>query len=218
MAIVGLKKTYLALIDKKTGKIIDGEDGLTEDGLYMSNAKDLGTSSANITNMATNGTQIFGDNMLTDVTQAKSFPQVAGVWNNLPFDVKAKIKGEKGDGKGGYVQSQDLPQVALIVESETIDRANSIFYAFANGQVTETAVNIQTDNAAENRVTDALTYQSLGFDAWNSQGMKTFYSGDTEFTKEGMLAEVMGGYSATPSAPLVGNVETTENSATVEAQ
>lgn len=203
MAIVGLKKTYLAIIDKKTGKIKTGTDGLSADGLYQSNSKDLGTKSANITNISTSGTQIFGDNALVDVTNSKSFPQVAGVWNNLPFDVKAKLKGEVSDGKGGYVQSQDLPQIALIVESETLDRANSIFYAFANGQVKETAVNIQTDTAAEVRVDDTLTYQSFGFDAWNNQGMKTYFSGDTGFDKTAMLKEVMGGYTA--SAPSGGS-------------
>ena len=99
MAIVGLKKSYLALIDKKTGKILTGTTGLSADGLYQSNAKDLGTKSANITNIATNGTQVFGDNGLVDITQSKSFPQVAGVWNNLPFAIKSKIKGEVSDGK-----------------------------------------------------------------------------------------------------------------------
>ena len=90
MAIVGLKKSYLGLIDKKTGKIITGPEGLTTDGLYISNSKDYGTASANITNIAAAGTQKFGDNGLVDVVSAKSFPQVAAVWNNLPFAIKAK--------------------------------------------------------------------------------------------------------------------------------
>ena len=200
MAQVGLKHTYLALIGAD-GKILKGDAGLTADGLYTSNFKDLGTASANITNISTNGTQVFGDNGMVDVTKAKSFPQVAGVWNNLPFDIKAKLLGRESDGAGGYVQSLDLPQVALIVESETIDRKNSIFYAFANGQMSETAVNAQTDNANESRVTDALTYQSFGVDAWNGQGMKMFFSGDAKFDKTKMLAEVTGGYAeaTTPS-------------------
>lgn len=45
MAQVGLKHTYLALIDAN-GKILKGDDGLTADGLYTSNSKDLGTASA----------------------------------------------------------------------------------------------------------------------------------------------------------------------------
>lgn len=201
MAQVGLKHTYLALIGAD-GKILKSDAGLTADGLYTSNSKDLGTASANITNISTNGTQVFGDNGMVDVTKAKSFPQVAGVWNNLPFDIKAKLLGRESDGNGGYVQSLDLPQVALIVESETLDRKNSIFYAFANGQMSETAVNTQTDNANENRVGDTLTYQSFGVDAWNGQGMKMFFSGDAKFDKAKMLAEVAGGYAeaTTPNA------------------
>lgn len=201
MAQVGLKHTYLALIDAD-GKILKGDAGLTADGLYTSNYKDLGTASANITNISTNGTQVFGDNGMVDVAKAKSFPQVAGVWNNLPFDIKAKLLGRESDGAGGYVQSLDLPRVALIVESETMDRKNSIFYAFAKGQMSETAVNAQTDNANESRVTDALTFQSFGVDAWNGQGMKIFFSGDAKFDKAKMLAEVAGGYAqaTTPNA------------------
>ena len=200
MAQVGLKKTYLALIDAD-GKILKGDAGLTADGLYKSNSKDLGTSQANVTNMSTNGTQVFGDNGMVDVTKAKSFPQVAGIWNNLPFDIKSKLLGREAAGKGGYLQSQDLPQVALIVESETLDRANSIFYAFSNGQMTEAAVNIQTDNANENRVADTLTYQSFGVDDWKGQGMKMFFSGDTEFDKAAMLSEVFGGYTEATTTP-----------------
>lgn len=198
MANVGLKHTYLAVLDKD-GKILKGEDGLSTDGLYTSNAKDLGTKSANITNISTAGTAVYGDNGQVDTTKSKSFPSVAGVWNNLPFDIKSKVLGRKSDGKGGYVQSMDLPRVALIVESETLDRQNSFFYAFSNGQMIESALNLQTDQNTEQRVDDALTYQSFGDDRWNGQGIKIFYSGDAEFTKEAMLTEVMGGYVATPA-------------------
>jgi len=202
MAQVGLKHTYLAVLDKD-GKILKGETGLSADGLYTSNAKDLGTKSANITNLATAGTAVYGDNGQTDQTKSKSFPSVAGVWNNLPFDIKSKVLGRENDGKGGYVQSMDLPRVALIVESETLDRQNSFFYAFSNGQMIESALNLQTDSNAEQRVDDSLTYQSFGDDRWNGQGIKIFYSGDDAFKKEDMLAEVMGGYVAT-TAPEAG--------------
>lgn len=202
MANVGLKHTYLAVLDKD-GKILKGEDGLSADGLYTSNAKDLGTKSANISNIATAGTAVYGDNGQVDTTKSKSFPSVAGVWNNLPFDIKSKVLGRKSDGKGGYVQSMDLPRVALIVESETLDRQNSFFYAFSNGQMIESALNLQTDQNTEQRVDDALTYQSFGDDRWNGQGIKIFYSGDESFKKEDMLAEVMGGYVAT-TAPEAG--------------
>lgn len=201
MANVGLKHTYLAVLDKD-GNILKGDSGLSADGLYTSNAKDLGTASANISNLATAGTAVYGDNGQVDTTKSKSFPSVAGVWNNLPWDIKSKILGRESDEKGGYVQSLDLPRVALIVESETLDRQHSFFYAFSNGQMIESALNLQSDQNTEQRVTDALTYQSFGDDRWNGQGIKIFYSGDTGFKKEDMLKEVMGGYvaSSTPTA------------------
>lgn len=199
---VGLKHTYMALVDEDN-KIITGDAGLAEDGLYTSNAKDLGTSSANITNMAQAGTQIYGDNGMVDQSKAKSFPQVAGVWNGLPFETKQKLLGREGDGKGGWVDTTSTHKVALIVETETLDRANSIFYSFSNGEFIEPASNIQTDNNAEQRVTDALTYQSFGDDRWNGQGMKVFFSGAEGFKKEDMLKEVMGGYAAS-KAPAEG--------------
>ena len=65
----------------------------------------------------------------------------------------------------------------------------------------ESALNLQTDNQTEQRVTDSLTYQSMGDDRWNGNGIKIFYSGDEGFKKEDMLKEVMGGYTAsTPKA------------------
>ena len=95
----------------------------------------------------------------------------------------------------------DLPQVALIVESSTLDRQNSFYYAFQKGDMIETALNLQTDTNTEQRVDDSLTYQSYGVDAWNGQGIKTFYSGDEGFKKDEMLKEVFGGYSDKPSNP-----------------
>lgn len=203
MANVGLKKTYLALIDKDTGKIITGDKGLSDNGLYTSNSKDLGTKSANITNLATAGTAVYGDDGQQDTTKSKSFPSVAGVWNNLPWDIKSKILGRNSDGKGGYSQSLDLPDVALIVESSTLDRQNSFYYAFAHGQMIETALNLQTDTNTEVRVDDSLTYQSFGTDlaGWNGQGIKIFYSGDEGFNKDDMLKEVMGGFTASTPKP-----------------
>lgn len=195
MAQVGLKHTYLALVDAD-GKIISGEAGLSIDGLYTSNTRDLGTVSANITNIATAGAAQYGDNGQVDTLKSKSFPSVAGVWNNLPWDIKSKILGRESDGKGGYVQSMDLPRVALIIESETLDRQHSFFYAFSHGQMIESGVNVQTDTNTEVRQNDTLSYQSFGDDRWNGQGIKIFYSGDEGFKKEDMLAEVMGGYTA----------------------
>lgn len=199
---VGLKRTYLAKLDENK-KLQTGDKGLTEDGLYMSNALDQGTASANITNLGAAGTAKYGDNGMVGQSKSKSFPQVAGVWNALPFDVKQKLVGRESDGKGGYVESTETQYAALIVETETLDRQNSIYYAFSSGEFFEPASNIQTDNQTSQEVTDALTYQSFGDDRWNGQGIKIFFSGDEGFNKDDMLKEVMGGYAAS-KAPAEG--------------
>ena len=192
---VGLNRTYLAVLDDNN-KILTGEDGLTEDGLYMSNRADQGTASANITNLGAAGTSKYGDNGNAGQSKSKSFPQVAGVWNALPFHVKQKLLGRETDGKGGYVDSTSTKPAALIVETETLDRQNQIYYALSSGEFIEPASNIQSDNQTTQEVTDALTYQSFGDDRWNGQGIKIFFSGDEGFKKEDMLKEVMGGYVA----------------------
>lgn len=192
---VGLKQTYLALLDENR-KLVKGEQGLTDDGLYVSNSHDQGTASANISNLGAAGEAKYGDNGMVSQSKAKSFPQVAGVWNALPFDVKQKLLGRESDGKGGYVDSTATTNAALIVETETLDRQASIYYAFSAGEFFEPGSNIQTDNQTSQEVTDALTYQSFGDDRWNGQGIKIFYSRDEGFKKEDMLKEVMGGYVA----------------------
>nr|WP_238334547.1 phage tail protein [Weissella paramesenteroides] len=128
---VGLKRTYLAKLDENKN-IQTGEKGLADDGLYMSNAFDRGTASANISNLGAAGTAQYGDNGMVAQSKSKSFPQVAGVWNALPFHVKQKLLGRESDGKGGYVDSLETQYASLIVETETLDRQSSIFYAFSS--------------------------------------------------------------------------------------
>ncbi|GAK30219.1 phage tail protein [Weissella oryzae SG25] len=194
MAQVGLHRTFLANIDKVLQTILKGEAGLSEDGLFEVTTAMLGTKTANITNISTNGTPIYGNNTKVDQTQAKGEPSVALDFNNLPFEIKQKLLGRISDGKGGYLQ-EERPQVALLIESQTLDRKNSIYYGLANGEMQENAVNVQTDTNNEVRADDALTFTSFGVDKWNGEAMKVYFSGDAKFDKAAMLADVFGGYT-----------------------
>jgi hypothetical protein len=193
MAQVGLKLVTLALLDDD-GKILTGEDGLSESGIYPVTTKMLGTKTANITNITTNGTDIYGNNTKVDRTQAKGQPSIALDFNNLDFDIKQKILGRNPDGMGGYLQG-DQPRAAVLVEAESLKRDASYYYGFANGQMSEAALNIQTDTNNESRVDDALTFTSFGVEAWNNEAMKVYYSGNEEFDQEKMYADVFGGYA-----------------------
>jgi len=106
--------------------------------------------------------------------------------------------GRVSDGKGGFLQG-DRPRVALTIETQNIKRTNSVFFGFGNGEVQETAANIQTDTNKEERVDDALTFTSFGVEAWNNEAMKVYSDIDEQFDKSAMEADVFG---APVSAPV----------------
>ena len=165
----------------------------------------LGSKSANITNISVAGTPVYGNNTKVDQTQAKGEPSVALDFNDLPFNIKQKLLGRISDGKGGFQQG-DRPRVAMTLETQTLNRKNSIWFGFANGEVQETAANLQTDTNNEVRVDDALTFTSFGVEEWNNEAMKVYSDIDAKFDKSAMQADVFGSTvapapaaSATPS-------------------
>lgn len=196
MAIVGLKMVKLALVDAKTQQIIKGEQGLSADGILAVDSSMLGTKTANISNMEGQATKVPGNNSVQDVMIAPGSPTVALDFNNLDFEVKQKLLGFKPDGKGGYVMQGDKPHVALLIESETLDRAHSVYFGFGNGIMQETAQNVATDtDTAQTREDDNMTYNALSAKAFNGEPLKKYYSGASGFEEANMLKEVFGGYT-----------------------
>lgn len=198
MAIVGLKMVTLALVNPKTQQIITGEQGLSTNGILEVGSDMLGTKTANISNMEGQATKISGNNAVQDVLIAPGSPTVALDFNNLDFEVKQKLLGFKSDSKGGYVMQGDKPHVAMLIETETLDRANSVYFGFANGIMQENAQNIATDtDTAQTRNDDNMTYNALSAKAFKGEPLKKYYSGATGFQKTDMLKEVFGGYTGT---------------------
>ena len=199
MAIVGLKMVTLALVDPKTQQIIKDEQGLSTKGILEVDSSMLGTKTANISNMEGQATKIPGNNAVQDVLIGPGSPTVALDFNNLDFEVKQKLLGFKSDSKGGYVMQGDKPHVALLIETETLDRKNSIYFGFANGIMQENAQNIATDtDTAQTRNDDNMTYNALSAKAFGGEPLKKYYSGATSFDKTAMLKEVFSGYTPTP--------------------
>lgn len=196
MAIVGLKMVKLALVDAKTQQIIKGEQGLSADGILAVDSSMLGTKTANISNMEGSATKVNGNNAVQDVIVAPGSPTVALDFNNLDFEVKQKLLGFKSDSKGGYVMQGDKPHVALLIESETLDRAHSVYFGFANGIMQETTQNVATDtDTAQTREDDNMTYNALSSTAFGGEPIKKYYSGASGFQEANMLKEVFGGYT-----------------------
>ena len=199
MAIVGLKMVTLALVDAKTQQIIKAEQGLSTDGILKVDSSMLGTKTANISNMEGQATKISGNNAVQDVLIAPGSPTVALDFNNLDFEVKQKLLGFKSDSKGGYVMQSDKPHVAMLIETETLDRKNSIYFGFANGIMQENAQNIATDtDTAQTRNDDNMTYNALSAKAFGGEPLKKYFSGASGFKKDDMLKEVFSGYTPTP--------------------
>lgn len=205
MAIVGLKMVTLALVDAKTQQLIKGTNGLSESGILEVDSSMLGTKTANISNMEGSATKISGNNAVQDVLIAPGSPTVALDFNNLDFEIKQKVLGFVSDQKGGYTMSGDKPHVAMLIETETLDRKKSIYFGFANGIMQENAQNVATDtDTAQTRNDDNMTYNALSAKAFGGEPIKKYYSGASGFDKTNMLKEVFGGYTAAAGVPGVG--------------
>lgn len=197
MAIVGLKMVTLALVDPKTQQLLKGEQGLSTDGILKVDSSMLGTKTANISNLEGSATKISGNNAVQDVLIAPGSPTVALDFNNLDFEIKQKVLGFVSDEKGGYTLSGDKPHVAMLIESETLDRKHSIYFGFANGIMQENAQNVATDtDTAQTRNDDNMTYNALSAKAFGGEPIKKYYSGASGFQEANMLKEVFGGYTA----------------------
>lgn len=200
MAVVGLKMVTLALVNPRTQQLLKGAEGLSESGVVEVDNTMLGTKTANITNFEGSISKISGNNQVQDVVVGPGSPQVAFDFNNLDFVIKQKILGRESDGKGGFVDKGTKPHVAVLIETETLDRKNSIYFGFGAGIFQETAQNIATDtDTAQTRNDDNMTYSALSTKNFGGEPIKTYFSGASGFDKKNMLKETLGGYVAPAS-------------------
>ncbi|CAJ1223754.1 hypothetical protein LLWA12L8_FAMOGCFE_01012 [Lactococcus lactis] len=197
MATKGLKMVTLALLDD-TGAIVKGTAGLSTDGTFPITDEMLGTKTANITNVSSAPTMIYGNDGQVDADIAKGTPSVAFDFNGLPFDIKQKLLGRVNDTKGGYTQGT-VPKVAALIQTTTIGSASPQYIGFAAGKMNETALNLQTNTNAVVRVDDALTFTAFSVSRWGGEAIKFYDGGDAKFTEAAMLADVFNGYTAPSS-------------------
>lgn len=203
MAIVGLKLATIALLDDD-GKIVAGTDGLSTTGLLPIDHAMLGSTQANITNLEGAVQVISGNNSLQDSYTQPAKPSIALTVNNMPGDVKNKITGYVSDGKGGYVYSGTKPKVGLLVETQTLDRKSSVYFAFGSCNVSAASQNIQSDtDTTINRESDALTFTALTVDRWG-QPYKNFLASDEGFSEATMLTDVFSGYTPATTTTTTG--------------
>ncbi len=212
MATKGLKMVTLALLDD-TGAILKGEAGLSTDGTFPITDEMLGTKTANITNVSSAPTMIYGNDGQVDADIAKGTPSVAFDFNGLPFDIKQKLLGRVNDTKGGYTQGT-VPKVAALIQTTTIGSASPQYIGFASGKMNETALNLQTNTNAVVRVDDALTFTAFSVTRWDGEAIKFFDGGDKNFKEADMLADVFNGYDSTTTTTTSSTTTTTTKATT----
>lgn len=196
MAVVGLTMVRIAMVDENQ-QLIKGKDGLSDSGIYEIDYQDLGTKTANISNLEGSTEKVWGNNQMQDLMVGAASPQVALDINDLNFVMRQKVLGNLPDGKGGYVYCGKKPRIALSVESRSIQTQKAIFFNFGNGTMTMPNQNVATDTEKQTRENDALTYTALSTKAFNDEPIKIYYEGDSDYDKPTMLKETFGGYVET---------------------
>lgn len=141
MALVGLNMVSFALVDPVTQQILKGDAGLSADGLYKVDTKDMGSKTANITGLVGSSTKRYGNNVSQQVVYGAAAPQVAWDGLNLDFDIKQKIKGFVPDSKGGWAPADEPAHIAVLIESGSLS-GGSVYFGFGNCTAAESEANI----------------------------------------------------------------------------
>ncbi|MDD9139138.1 hypothetical protein H7198_05925 [Fructobacillus sp. CRL 2054] len=207
MATLGIKRAWVARVDSNF-KVITGVDGINgdvndKDGKFLiDESTSYGLASANMTNLQGALSDIYGSNKIVYKSAAKGNVQTVLTVNHLPAEIKQRMIGNQSDGKGGYGitgKSNSNNRIALLVESaDAFDETQPVYVGFYAAVVTEPSQNMATNDAAEKRTTDALTFGHIerGDDGFG----KYYFSEAQGFDKDKMFGEI---FPATASSATV---------------
>lgn len=197
MAVVGLQATYVGIKDED-GNVIVGVDkgGVSETGVYEIDTSkkkgNLGATTANITGLSGTLTKVYGNDALVDVSNPPSAPSVALTYNQVNVAVKQALLGRKLVN-GGYVDTDDTIESALIVKSHDEIENKAIYFAFPRGVFNETQQNVQSNtDTAQTRETEQMTFTALASPALGNKTFKIYYESAQNFSLKKMFDEVFG--------------------------
>ncbi|KGH66790.1 phage tail protein [Oenococcus oeni IOEB_C23] len=195
MATVGLKLVQMALLGADGKILADATKGLSANGVYAVDSGVFSAKTANITGLEAASTKVYGNNRVVDLQHTKGDASVALDFNALPHDILMKILGQVSDGKGGYTQG-DKPKVAMLITTDALAEDGQVYFGFRQGEIINPDFNNGTDTTTDTRNDDNLTYSPLDNPDWNNNPGKLWYSNETGFTQDIMLADVFQGYAA----------------------
>lgn len=201
MATLGIAGAKLALVDKN-GIVLTGSNGIfkytdqaTTDktGIFdVTVDTSFGVASVALTNLFGTTTDIFGNNKLVHKSAGKGAAQTVLTVNSLPNEIKMAALGMPSDGKGGFTitgKADPNNRVAYLAESaEAFDIAKPVYLGMYMGIASEAGETLTSNNASDNRTTDAITIAGLerGDDGFG----KYFYSSALKFDEAAMLSDV----------------------------
>ncbi|MHA5206758.1 phage tail protein [Oenococcus oeni] len=193
MATIGLKLVQMALLGADGKILADATEGLSANGVYAVDSGVFSAKTANITGLEAASTKVYGNNRVVDLQHTKGDASVALDFNALPHDILMKILGQVSDGKGGYTQG-DKPKVAMLITTDALAEDGQVYFGFRQGEIINPDFNNGTDTTTDTRNDDNLTYSPLDNPDWNNNPGKLWYSNETGFTQDIMLADVFDGY------------------------
>lgn len=201
MATLGIAGAKIALVDKN-GNVLTGTNGIfkytdqaatDKTGIFdVTVDTSFGVASVALTNLFGTTTDIFGNNKLVYKSAGKGAAQTVLTVNSLPNEIKMAALGMPSDGKGGFTitgKADPNNRVAYLAESaEAFDIDKPVYVGMYMGTASEAGATLTSNNASDNRTTDAITIAGLerGDDGFG----KYFYSSAPKFDKDAMLSDV----------------------------
>lgn len=187
----------MALVDKD-GVVKTGVDGIFGDasdksGVFTANQDTAyGVASVAFANLSGSQTGIYGSDKLVYTASGKGAPTGTVTINALPNEIKQRVLGHAADGKGGFTisgKADSNNRVALLVESrESFNDDAPIFVSLYSSVVSEASLTMTSNNASENRSTDALLFTAIerGDDGFG----KFYFSASKGFDADAMNKDV----------------------------
>lgn len=197
MALLGLTTTYVATLGSDGNALVGTQTGgLSDTGVYeidtLKKNGNLGATVANVTGLSGTVQKVPGNNQVVDVVDAPAAPSVALTYNQINVAVKQALLGRKLEN-GGYVDTDEVVEAALIIESRDEVENKPVYFAFPRGVFKETAQNIQsnTDTTVQ-RETESLTFTAMASQKINNKPFKIYFATAEGFSKKKMFDEVFG--------------------------
>lgn len=199
----GISLITFALLNRQTGKVLTGPEGLSDNGIKPIQQGVQGATQAEYQNLEREGTKQYANDTPKRVTRPTQAPTANLTFLDIAWDTLNKLTGYEQGDDGGYSLSEgNKPYFAMLTRSTFLD-GSSLFEAFACATAILPTGQRQTDNDSEQDANVSLTvdaFQPINPDVFKLKSGKQmpyrrWNSLDPKFDAEKMMAQVFPGYT-----------------------